>query len=237
MVLGALSLALAGLLEVLAWRGHANQSWYRGRAAAESAKTLAWRYAVGGHPFTIATESSEADEQLVGRFAEIADAVDLGGVVIRPASDEVTGWMRDTRSASLDRRRAIYRSERLLSQADWYSAKASVNIMLRTRWTAVFVLMAVLGAVAAVINASSPMDIDLLGLFASAGLAIIAWRATKNHGDLAEAYDVTGGELRACIASMDDLGDDEESWAAFVDSSEHAISREHTMWTATRSDR
>src|SRR3954471_23301710 len=49
-------LALVGFVvalgaEVVILALHPDQKWYEGRAAAESAKTLVWRYAVAGDPF------------------------------------------------------------------------------------------------------------------------------------------------------------------------------------------
>jgi len=43
--------------------------WYEGRAAAESVKTMAWRYGVGGAPFGLGEKG--VDELFLGRLREI----------------------------------------------------------------------------------------------------------------------------------------------------------------------
>ena len=44
-------------------------NWYEGRAGAESTKTLAWRYAVGGDPFPIGLPGTQVDELFETRLA------------------------------------------------------------------------------------------------------------------------------------------------------------------------
>src|SRR5438874_2666748 len=59
---------VAAYLRVDALRSRREQTWYDGRAAAESAKTLAWRYAVGGNPFRVDDAGvGAADELFVER--------------------------------------------------------------------------------------------------------------------------------------------------------------------------
>ncbi len=44
-------------------------NWYEGRAGAESVKTLAWRYAVGGEPFPL--PEAQVDERFEARLREV----------------------------------------------------------------------------------------------------------------------------------------------------------------------
>src|SRR5688572_16797679 len=52
-VIAAIAFVVALLTRLDLLTGRPERIWYEGRAAAESAKTLAWRYAVGGVPFAI----------------------------------------------------------------------------------------------------------------------------------------------------------------------------------------
>src|SRR5882672_7193854 len=47
-VLAASCFAMALVVEGFLYRSKPERTWYEGRAAAESVKTLSWRYAVGG---------------------------------------------------------------------------------------------------------------------------------------------------------------------------------------------
>jgi hypothetical protein len=80
-------IGLAAFLAALCARGYLllnrpARTWYEGRAAAESIKTLAWRYAVGGHPFVTSGPANEAAALFVTRCQEVLrdlTTLDLGG--------------------------------------------------------------------------------------------------------------------------------------------------------------
>src|SRR5712664_3239607 len=62
-VLAALCFFTAVIVEIYLLKTRPERTWYEGRAAAESVKTLSWRYSVGGEPFNIegAAEVQVAD--------------------------------------------------------------------------------------------------------------------------------------------------------------------------------
>ena len=74
---------------------------------------------------------------------------------------------------------------------------------------------------------------DLLGVAATLGAAAAAWVQTRQYATLASAYAIANEEL-AAIRALIAHADDEVQWAELVDSAESAISREHTMWRASR---
>lgn len=82
--------AIALIAELALWIHHPEQAWYDGRALAESAKTLAWRYAVGADPFPDGMPEDEARELLRTRLGEVssgslhADRHDRGAPVDNP---------------------------------------------------------------------------------------------------------------------------------------------------------
>ncbi len=215
--------------------GRPERTWYDGRAAAESAKTLAWRYAVGGKPFGIKTcPSQQADALLLTRLSDIL--TNLGGLgAVPPArgGEQITAGMRALRSRSLEERKAAYAAGRIANQRDWYSSKARWNLNRAQRWGAALLLVEFAGAVGAIVKAIGLVEIDLLGLAGTAAAAGTSWLQAKQHTTLAEAYSVTAHEL-AAIAAQIDMQQSEETWAEFVDDAEEAISREHTLWRASR---
>src|SRR5215204_1374805 len=118
----AFAVALAAELYLL--RRRPDRLWYDGRAAAESAKTLTWRYLVG---LTEVSEE-EAERLLLHRFRQVA--AELRGAHLVPISnavDQIGPALRRVRSLPLEERRALYRSGRIDAQHTWYRGKARWN--------------------------------------------------------------------------------------------------------------
>ena len=228
----AFAVALAAELYLL--RRRPDRLWYDGRAAAESAKTLTWRYLVGGDPFGLTEVSEEeAERLLLHRFRQVA--AELRGahlVPISDAADQIGPALRRVRSLPLEERRALYRSRRIDAQRAWYRGKARWNERRATQWSLVLTGLEVLGLGGAVLKAMGTFGFDLLGLASALVGAGAAWVQTKQHQNLASAYEVASQEL-AVIGAHGDWASDEPAWAHFVDQAEEAISREHTTWRAS----
>jgi hypothetical protein len=93
--------------------------WYEGRAAAESVKTLAWRYAVGGEPFPESLPPTEVDSVFLGRVGEVLkDLRDLDLTPILTADQQITVTMREVRSRGFEERKKAYESERVEDQRE-----------------------------------------------------------------------------------------------------------------------
>ncbi len=248
---GARDIDLAGLLAVVlfattlvlrAYRMSVRPTtvWQDTRAAAESIKTLCWRYAVGSRLFPAQLDDAEADRLFVERLQEILDSI-RGVQAVQPASSqygEVTPWMRRLRSASLAERREAYERDRIEDQQRWYAGRAESNRRRAQQWNLVVLTLELLGVVVGVVKAFSLLGggsgaAGLLGLVATVGAAAAAWVQTKQYATLASAYAIANEEL-AAIRVLIPYAATEDEWAAFVDSTETAISREHTMWRASR---
>ncbi|MBM7807529.1 hypothetical protein JOD57_003366 [Geodermatophilus bullaregiensis] len=218
-----------------------NIVWQEARAAAESIKTLCWRYAVGSKLFPVAMDAAEADRLFVERLREI-----LGGLRNLPSiRTEVTGqvqvtpWMRSLRAAPLERRRATFDRARLEDQQQWYAARTALNTRLLWRWHLIVIGLEFLGVVAGTLKALDVIELsvgkgDLVGLVATLGAAASAWAQTRQYVTLSAAYTIADEELSAIRTLLPHVSGEVE-WEEFVDSAEAAISREHTMWRASRS--
>ena len=77
------------------------------------------------------------------------------------------------------------------------------------------------------------IEFDVLGVCATLAAAIGAWLEMGQHESLARAYAIAAHEL-AAIRDLVPWQETEEDWAQFVGSAEEAVSREHTMWRASR---
>jgi hypothetical protein len=225
----ALSLAATSWL---LWR-RPERDWYDARAGAESVKTLAWQFAVGGGEFPL--EGSEADvrARFIARLRELL--TDLGTVrtTVAADQDQLPAGLLALRASPLTIRQAAYRSGRIDDQRSWYAAKAVWNGRRRVVWAVVTVLIQVLGLAAGLARAFFDLDIDLLGLAAAFVAAITAWTRTKDYAELAEAYTVTAQEIGLLAAETVDACQ-EDRWVEFIERAERAFSREHTLWRARR---
>jgi len=209
------------------------RSWYQSRAVAESVKTLAWRYAVGGEPFSLDRSSSRsADEELIQRYRDIVDEYsDAGLIPVASATDEITMSMRHLRGATLDVRKAVYGSLRIADQRAWYATKAAGNQRSALRWSVALLTLQVVGITASVLKVAGILELDVLGVIAAIAVAVGAWLQLKQHDNLAQSYSVAAHQL-STITALININQTEGSWARFVYKAELAISREHTSWRA-----
>lgn len=224
---------MAALVRIQHFTTQPDKDWFDGRALAESVKTLAWRYAVGGDPFPVLLEPGRADREYVHRTSSLLDQLGSTTVlVIGDRREEITDWMRSLRSAPLAERSEAYERDRLDDQLDWYSERANANRRSMARVNAFTLALEGAGAVGAFLTATGTVRIDLLGFAGAAVAAVTAWSMAKQHSTLASSYAVAAHELNG-IRALAAEPHSEEEWAIFVAEAEEAISREHTLWRAS----
>jgi hypothetical protein len=229
---GAFLLALGAEL-VLATQ-KPEKVWYQGRAAAESAKTLTWRYVVKGEALSARLTEEEVDRRFLFELKEILQ--DLRDIDVSSAAGggaQITDDMRALRALPFSDRRALYKWGRIEDQRSWYAKKALWNSKRARGWTTMVVLTEILGASAGALVATGVIDFDALGILAAVAATVTAWIQAKQHQNLATAYSVTSLELTSIFSEVN-LATDEEKWDEFVGQAEEAISREHTLWRASR---
>lgn len=211
------------------------RAWFGGRVAAESVKTNAWRYSVGGDPFPASLPADECDRLFVARIDRVIES--LGELALRPSGIDyqITPSMRDLRTSPLDVRRRVYEDARIADQQAWYSSKAAWNDRrYHLLSTLAFMLeLAGVGIGLWLVFGDARSGEAWIGSITTVAAGIAAWSQTRQHSALASAYGLAALEL-ASIRSLVGLARTEEEWARFVDDAEAAISREHTSWKATR---
>jgi hypothetical protein len=206
------------------------RDWFDGRALAESAKTLSWRFAVGGAPFHI--DYAGASGRLEDELANLLD--DAPEINILPSgTDVVTDKMAELRNQPADVRRRSYIEGRILDQQTWYGAKAQFNARRAKLWKLLLIALEFVGVVLALVKAFGFLHVDIASVTSAAIAGGAAWLGVKQHESLARSYTFASHEL-ALIASRLRNVSDERSWAVEVADAEEAISREHTMWRAAR---
>ena len=241
-IIAAVAFVLAIVMRASRATSNPIADWHQGRAAAESVKTMCWRYAVCASPFGRETDDAEVDREFVQRLDDIM--ADLSGLHVMPpsemADEQITDWMRETRSLPVNERQDVYKVQRIDDQRHWYTAKAREAALKSQRWGLAVLLLECAGATMAVVSLGNMEGFGpfgpgtLLGVIASLIAAATAWTQAKQFSNLAAAYTIAHQELTSIRGLLARPIEDEAQWAAFVDSAEGAISREHTMWRAAR---
>jgi hypothetical protein len=231
--IGALAAAVALTLSLVPAVGLATfnpqKSWYRGRAGAESIKTLAWKYAVRASPY------AGDEEAALVHLAEDVRAIrdDLPEIPWPAGGSDPTAAMRALRAAPLPARRGVYLTVRLDGQLEWYRATAKGFVRSSRWWLAVALVSTGLGLGLGFLRAFNVISYDGLGAACAIAAAATAWLQLKQYRPLLAAYTLTADELASSRADLVDV-EDEKEWAQKAHDAEEAISREHTMWQARR---
>ena len=152
-----------------------DRRWYELRAIAESSKSLAWRYQVGGSPFGLSQlRAEEIDQNFVLRIQDIVDRFrNLG---IPPAENsQITQDMRRLRSEPLEVRKSEYRMFRLEDQKKWYEEKANHSRRLAARCQIGLLVVEIIALCTAVVSAIWVWPISLYSVFSALAIAGVGW--------------------------------------------------------------
>lgn len=224
------------LIYVYILESEADVNWYDGRAAAESAKSLAWRFAVGGEPFGLDSHDDAERELLRALEGTVLDLAEIPLQLPADDSDQITAAMRQLRSKPLPVRQDAYLHGRVQDQRRWYVEKQTWNAKRGDRWARATLAVEAIGGLAAVVQATGVAPHNLLHIAAPLAFALTCWIQTKQFRMLANAYGIAAQEL-GTIATLVGVVRSEEAWGEFVAQAESAISREHKLWRATRGSR
>ncbi|GAA1840963.1 DUF4231 domain-containing protein [Pseudonocardia ailaonensis] len=229
-VVSALAFIVAMSATVTRALSKPEEDWYEGRAAAESARTLAWKFAMGSNPFAANGDEPAVAVHLLRRLRKVV--AQLPDSKLDPPTredEELTAAMKQLRAADLATQRAVYKRDRIENQLSWYERRSGEHKKSAKSWLGTAMVFSALGILAAGFKFFS-IEVDLLGVFAAFASSAIAWNQLNQHRNQATAYAVTARELIIIRDTIDQVSD--HDWPQFVAESEEAISREHTMWLA-----
>jgi hypothetical protein len=209
--------------------------WYGGRAVAESAKSMAWRYMTGADPYFIS--APEVDGKFVADLKSLVK--DSGELAVGLSHDyaerpQISPRMRAVRERDLAGRKRIYLDQRIADQRRWYGKKAGKS-QAAVSWYFVLILVSQAAALAAgAYMISAPESKwNLIGVFSSLASALVAWLQVRQHEELAQSYAVAALELGFIEEQAVRVSSDQD-FSGFVGDAENAVSREHTLWSARR---
>ncbi len=212
------------------------KGWYEGRAVAESIKTLCWKFITGARPFPIDLNETKAQNLLIENFKKVIghrkDFFTLIGSDFAE-NEQLPVELLNIRKLSKEERIGIYKTQRLEKQKKWYTDKTSEN----KKWTkisfAIIIVAQVLALISLILKVKFEFEFSIAPILVTISTAFIAWLQLRRYQELSQSYLITATEL-SLIKSKINQVESESDFSEFVDDSETAISREHTLWLARR---
>jgi hypothetical protein len=237
--LGAVSVFVALVTTLLLRERKYENTWYMGRAIAESIKTRAWSFMMCASPYGRDKRTEEANAEFLRDLGRILK--ERGPLILTkkrtPDSKEITDAMSLVRKSTLDERIALYIRRRIVDQKTWYASKAAESSSKESKMFLGVICIQVLAVAVsfyAISQGYAPSRI--IGVLAAFSSGSLAWLQVKKYQETAQAYSVTSLEL-SLIEGLGRAVKTEADFAKFVEESESAISREHTLWIARRTSK
>ncbi|MEY9962917.1 hypothetical protein ABIA33_000943 [Streptacidiphilus sp. MAP12-16] len=226
----------AGAFALALHRRAPQEQWYQGRSAAESVKTLTWKYVVRARPFEGPAESALADKQFEEQVRDVPQVFRDTTALPSGTEPKITRRMRVERRASLRQRRELYLTERVYAQRTWYLSRADECDHKSHVWGLWIAVMFGAGILFSVLEATAYPSLRALGLFSAGAATVTAWTQLRQFRPLASAYRLAGNELERIARQLNRLDLNapgaEADWARLARDAEEAISREHIVWRA-----
>lgn len=215
-----------------------DETWYNGRAVAESVKTRSWRWMMRAEPYEDGVEKPDVFRSFICDLKEIlAENRNLAAALSTNAYLDlpITEVMKEVRAKDEAERLSIYLSDRVQDQADWYGSKCAFNRKRATFWfwgSVAFHLLAFFFLMLRVQDPSLNLPVEVVAVAAS---GVLTWLQAKKHNELASSYSLTAHEIML-IKGEAMSNQAENKLSDFVLSAETAFSREHTQWVARKSE-
>lgn len=236
-IISGLLLLISTILTLTIKNQQYEDTWYQGRALAESIKTITWRYITCSENFESSLPQASADTNFINtihelnkEFSTLSSRLDAKLLSLPIISLEA----KRIRSLNWQERKDLYIKNRIQNQKGWYSTKAEFNAARKDLWFWIVIIAQILSILASALLIFLPNSTwNLVGLFTTISAAGLAWLELKQHHVLKEAYTTAAVELNK-IESLSFNVVSESDLVKYVLDSENAISREHTLWVAQR---
>ena len=224
----AAGLWLTGLARSEKW----GAAWYDGRALAESAKSMAWKYMMRAPPYDVL---AGADDLFCNDLSKLLVDTRLRGIPGVQPNDpgQITNRMRQVRGLPVADRLQIYLAARIDDQQAWYTRRSEDHGASSRRWFRVTIGLSGTALLLAIVGVVWLPANGVLGVVTTAGSCAVAWTQIHRYTELAHSYGFTSQEI-GLLHPKSITATDEVLLARFVADCETAFSREHAMWRARR---
>lgn len=215
-----------------------DDTWYNGRAVAESVKTRSWRWMMRAEPYEDCESMKIVAKQFINDLKAILEqnkSLSHSLQSTSAAKDPISQTMKDVRSRNVKDRLSIYIDQRVQNQVEWYWHKARFNKRRAQQWFWVSVILHALAIAMLLYRIKDPSFSLPVEVIATGAGAALTWLQAKKHNELNSAYALTAHEI-VLIKGESDSVHDEKQLSEYVINSEAAFSREHTQWVARKGD-
>lgn len=215
-----------------------DDTWYNGRAVAESVKTRAWRWLMRAAPYfdnekpeIVRKEFISDLKQILLQNRSIAGSLGHEEHLKEPISNEMIA----VRSKSITDRLGVYLEDRVSDQSNWYSKNSVLNKNRARFWFWTSIALHLTAIVMLLLRIQTPTLNLPIEVIATAAGAVLTWLQAKKHNELASSYSLTAHEI--VLIKGEAVGiNTEEELSEYVVNAEAAFSREHTQWVARKGD-
>lgn len=215
-----------------------DDTWYNGRAVAESVKTRTWRWMMRAEPYENSQDTEVISRKFISDLKAILDqnkSLSHSLQSTRAVEDPISQKMKAVRAKSVSDRLSVYLDQRVQNQIEWYWGKSRFNKRRAQQWFWVSVVLHS-SAIAMLLYRIKDPTLSLpIEVIATAAGAALTWLQAKKHNELNSAYALTAHEI-VLIKGESDSVHSEEQLSEYVVNSESAFSREHTQWVARKGD-
>jgi hypothetical protein len=212
--------------------------WYNGRAVAESVKTRAWRWMLRAEPYEDCEDVEIMRRKFIGDLKSILQQnqsligkLGMGASIMEP----ITEKMSQIRELPLTERLDVYKKERILNQAFWYTKKAKFNKSKSALWFWITVILHGWAIVLLLYNIKEPemkLPIEVIAVAAS---SVLTWLQSKKHNELSSSYSLTAHEIMLIKSETNRISTESEL-SEYIMNCENAFSREHIQWVARKNE-
>lgn len=215
-----------------------DDTWYNGRAVAESVKTRAWRWMMRAEPYIDCDNIETMRKHFVNDLRTILrqnesliSRLGIGASLEEPISEA----MIQVRKLNVEERLKVYKQMRITNQALWYTNKANYNKKKASLWFVIAVVLHALAIILLLYNIKEPqlkLPIEVIAVAASSALT---WLQSKKHNELFSSYSLTAHEVILIKSEVTNFKNESE-FSEYIMNCENAFSREHTQWFARKSE-
>ncbi|PHZ84659.1 DUF4231 domain-containing protein [Paremcibacter congregatus] len=211
-------------------------TWYNGRAVAESIKTRSWRWVMRAEPYDHEVPEEQIRKEFLSDLKSILNQnKSLSGHLDSQNNNgnAISDEMKEIRNLPLEERLEIYKKERVGDQATWYGKKALFNKRKAKQWFIISIILHSLAVFMLLYRVKEPSISLPIEVVATAASAVLTWLQSKKHNELNSSYSLAAHEIVLIKSEAEDV-ESEKLLSNFVVNSESAFSREHTQWSARK---
>ena len=215
-----------------------DDTWYNGRAVAESVKTRAWRWMMRADPYEDCENVEIASKQFISDLRAILDQNKSLSNCLQATSaveDPISNSMELVRGLPVADRLSVYIDQRIQNQVEWYWTKSRFNKRRAQQWFWVSIVLHGSAIAMLLYRIKDPTFSLPIEVIATAAGAALTWLQAKKHNELNSAYALTAHEI-VLIKGESTSVHSKEQLSEYVVNSEAAFSREHTQWVARKGD-